>query len=512
VSQATQVFGLLDMLRAYGKGELPVEIKLPDDKREPVFIVHDDYQRDILHSVLDIHKRLHAGEIGPWYAKHYCNVASDEHINELAKDPNATRLLRQYSAESLKGHPVVMLFENSRLLRLLTENGISTTQTLDMPESLEEVRKLAATMTVDVLALVKDMDEVVLDGRLGEIYEQRMRNKYCLAFGWPALVTLAGALVPVENRTRVNLYCALVGSPNSGKSTTIEFAKHVLGLGAPTVLDAGKVGSGEGLASSIGDVGNERRVLLPDELAHLLKKANIEGSVLDDVLNGAFYNNKQGLVIARQKQIGFSCQLSVIGGMLEDKFGELFGAAGGTGLYDRFMFGQQPTGYELLYRPFENEPAEEVTASTVEVDPDVWEAKDEWIKKFGFNPRVCEIAVRVATICAAFDGRPRLQSKQLAPALALVRYQHQVRMTLKPNEGETIDAQLAQSFLGYLHRKGGDDWIATRKLFLGTRAYEKSLPVAHRVLDALERSGDIEKTKTASGRGELVRLRLQGNA
>lgn len=510
MSQATQVFSLLDMLRAYGKGELPVAAKIPDDRGEPVFIVRDDYQRDILYDVLAIHKRLHAGEIGPWYAKHYCNVASDDHVNELAKDPNAIRLLRQYSSESLKGHPVVMLFENSRLLRLLTESGVSTTQTLDIPASLDEVRKLAATMTLDSIALVRDMGDDVLDGRLGEI-QQRMKN-CCVAFAWPSLVTLAGALVPAENRTRVNLYCALVGTANSGKSTTIEIAKHVLRIAPPILLDAGKVGSGEGLASSIGNVGNERRILFPDELAHLLKKANIEGSVLDNILNSAFYTNKQSLVIARQKQIGLSCQLSVIGGMLEDKFGELFGAAGATGLYDRFLFGQQPTGFELLWRPFENETVEELSPTCVEVDSEVWEARDEWIKKLGFNPRVCEIAVRVATICASIDGRQRLQSNQLAPALAFARYQQSVRMTLKPNEGETIDAQIAKSILGYLNRKSAGQWISARKVFQGTRAYDKSPVAAHRVIDALERSGDIEKTKTASGRGEIIRLRPQGDS
>ena len=51
----------------------------------------------------------------------------------------------------------------------------------------------------------------------------------------------------------------------------------------------------------------------------------------------------------------------------------------------------------------------------VSVDPDVWELKSKWLKTVpGMTGRVAENALRIASICAGFDGRTLLRAEHLA--------------------------------------------------------------------------------------------------
>ena len=516
------VFGLIDALRSYASGNEPTPIKLPNDSKEPIFICRHGGQSSYLFQVLKIHERFHASEIGEWYMKHFSTIISnDEEINELVKDKDCKKLLGLYSRDCLKGHPVVMLFENSKLVKLFNDNGISAVETLDMPETLEGVRKVAS-MFLDV-ANVKDMSSDVLDGRLGEIYRTTF-HRWPIALAWPTIVTIAGVRMPPENPSRTNLYCGLIGPMGCGKSTAVDRACVVFGLGqfikdrlvaTDPALVTKKVGSGEGLAVLIGDVGDAPRLYFPGELEHLLKKSNIEGASFTTILNDAYYNNKQGLVIARQKSVEFSCQLSLIGGMPEKDFGELFGAAASTGFYDRFIFGQNPTGAMVDFRPGENVEPEELNPVSVTVSPDVWELRNEWTKTKGIGPRIAEHAVTVATICAAFDRRNVLTAADLGPAYAFAQYQQGLRTALKPNEGENFSGKLSLMFMDYLKRNDGDDgspkWTAVQDLFNNTGAYRKGADLADNVLRALERNGEVETAKldvSGTGRKKAVVRRV----
>jgi hypothetical protein len=312
----------------------------------------------------------------------------------------------------------------------------------------------------------------------------------------------------VETVNRTNLFCALAGPRGSGKSTAIESSHKVLGLAKPTLI-AEKFGSVEGLAKTIGNVGNDRRLWYPNELSHPLKKANIEGATFDRVLNDAYYNTEQNLTIAHQKRVEFSCQLSLIGGLLEDEFAEMFGPIGGGGFYDRFILGQCPTGFLLEWHPFEGS-SEECQPVDVRIDPEVWTAKNQWTKDKGINPRVAEHAIRVATICAGFDGRDVLSANDLGAALAFAQYQERTRIVLRPNEGETHEGKLALAFIAYLDRaelqeqaKSNQGWWSVRKMYQGTRAYEKGPGIADKALRGLAAAGEVELTRI--GKLEVVR-------
>lgn len=338
-----------------------------------------------------------------------------------------------------------------------------------------------------------DMPETVLDGRLGEIC-QRYFKRFPVAYAWPALVTAAGALIPRgENyQIRNNLYACLVGPKGSSKSETCENVFRVLGMWPkhPVLLKA-KYGSAEGLIDRLGEIeaGGERLVY-PDELGHLLAKAAMDRASFPYVLNTA-YSNDQQEGGTKGKGFQFDCRLSLLGGIVEELFGDSFGLATTGGLYDRFTFGLCPDPYQHLYEPPES-TAETFKPFAASVDRDVWEASRQWVKN-GINPRVAEHALRVAYICASVDGRMTLRSADLAPALAFAQYQTKVRTVLQPNDGGNPDAICANQILGWLTQNAPHGtWVKRRDLDRGIHSSRLGPGVFIRCLNNLFFNGKIE--------------------
>jgi hypothetical protein len=111
-------------------------------------------------------------------------------------------------------------------------------------------------------------------------------------------------------------------------------------------------GSAEGLVASC-NAGGGARLYSPDELGHLLEKAQIERASFTYVLNRAFYDSTFSMTIAKQKMLQFDARLSIVGGLTVEKFEDLFSAATTAGFYDRFVFGHGPGKYLYNYNPFE---------------------------------------------------------------------------------------------------------------------------------------------------------------
>ena len=333
---------------------------------------------------------------------------------------------------------------------------------------------------------VADMPETVLDGRLGEICQQRLGD-LPLAYAWISLLTVAGTLVPVSGM-RTNLYGVPVGPIGSGKTQAIERAILTMGLNKP-LLESTLAGSFEGLAGRL-NVGGDARLLSPDELGHLLQKAQIDGASFPFVLNSAFYKSEFDVIAARGKQIRVNCRLGIIGGIVEDKFLELFGSATTGGLYDRFIFGRCPQPFQYQYKPFEGD-AEYTEPCAVTISADVWELRNSWLKEIhGLNSRTAELAIRAAGIAAAFSGRTILYAKHIeTTGRAFVEYQTRVRQAFKPNPGENTDARCAFAILATLDEKPG--WNLKRAIAKKIH-YERFGPTAfERAINSLVASGDI---------------------
>lgn len=354
---------------------------------------------------------------------------------------------------------------------------------------------------------LRDMPDSVLQGRLGEICETRL-SRFPRAYAWPAAVAVASALIGERTPgVRTNLYVGLVGPVHSGKSQAIEYAIRSLGLEKPALMDA-TAGSAEALIRETAGASGNSRLFSPDELGHTLEKMRIERSSFSYVFNSAYYKTQFKVLMGKKENVTFDCVLSIVGGLVEERFQELFNAATTAGLYDRFTFGLCPGDFRFDYRPFEGS-AETASTIPVSIDPSVWEFMTAWKGEFKeLNPRVVENAIRCAVICASFDHKSVLMPKDLDPHLALTRYQTRIREILKPNSGENYEGRLANKFLNYLGRNKGA-YVARRKLFHDCRAHDLGLSVAERALSTLVANGDVQEVTV--GKAKLVRLILEND-
>jgi hypothetical protein len=402
--------------------------------------------------------------------------------------PSLDRIQKIWPKSTPPADPKQFLDEAQRIIDEAKQGYESAKKSIEAP--IEEV-------------LLQDMPESCLDGRLGEMFSRRM-SRFPVAYGYLALVTAASVLVPhcVES-TRANLFTALVGAIHTGKSQAIETAQALLGISAPQLLEV-MAGSAEGLIRKCQDAAGNRRLFSPDELGHLFAKAQIQNASFSYVLCRAFYADKFEVLMGRGQAATFHASLSILGGLIDgDKFEEAFGVASMAGLYDRFLFGACPGGFVFEYVPFDG-VSESTEPSSVSIHPDVWAQKAEWrAEDPELEPRVAELALRVAVVCASFDGRKQLTARDLGPAREMARYQTRIRRMLKPNPGENFEGKIAYKILDYLSRYGGK-FVSKREMLRATHAYRYGPSVAERALSVLHANGDVDIQKI--GREVLVRL------
>lgn len=359
---------------------------------------------------------------------------------------------------------------------------------------------------------LRDMTESVLEGRLGEICAKwLLRDGLPIAYAYPALITVAGALVPaVHDEVRTNLFTALCGPVHSGKSVAIDRSLNVLGVVEPIRQNV-ESGSGEGMTEMFCDAAGDARLFCPDELGHLLEKAQLDHASFPYIFNRCFYATRFELTVSGRKRLPFDCRLSLLAGLPDDKF-SLFGSATTGGLYDRTLFGLCPSPNEFWFRPFEGF-AEEVEPTSVKMANDIWELMREWRQTPGANGRVAEICLRVAKICAAFNRRPFLHAgdSELVAARALFDEQTAVRCVLKANPGENSDAKCAFAIRSALERFAPDgQWIRQRDLYRRIHGYRYGPGCFNRAILNLKYNGEIERLDQVSSGGPnwILRIRL----
>jgi hypothetical protein len=344
-----------------------------------------------------------------------------------------------------------------------------------------------------------DISRGVLSGRLGEICEREMLDDFPVSYAWLSLITAASVLVPERPSTGNgdnlhNLYTALVGPVNCGKSQAIEWAMQLLRIQDDLKrYDEVKPGSAERLLrymnyrASHDDLGP--RVLMSlDEWKFFFDKAAIENSVFPTLLTTGFYRRNTTILDSHGRPLTVPASFSWIGGIVTDSYDDCLSQVTSLGLHDRLLQGINPSNYSGFdYRPFEGKtlPADFVPQH-VQIDKSVWECLKAWR---GANPqatREAEIAFRVAEICASFDGAPILYGKDLGPHLILADEQMKLRATLKPNTGETPDAKCAIKVENYLTAHGSaGEWVDFRAMMKAIH-YEKFGPnIFKRTIDGL---------------------------
>jgi hypothetical protein len=376
-----------------------------------------------------------------------------------------------------------------------------------------------------------DMPISVLCGKLGEICRTRLAD-FPIAYAWPSILAAASVLVHPHPTHRCNLYVATVGLPDSGKSEAQRRANYLFALDKKDglVVDE-KFGSAEGMLERIGDRKGDTVLWSPDELSHVLEKAQIQGASFPFILNTLFYNDRNNSTVAHRKHIPFNARVTIAGGVVEENFGNSFGSATTAGLYSRFLFGLCPSGFRYLYRPVEGEPVITPTRESVilpfggekdtvlgltrlnapGIHSDVWAARDAMYQEEKIEPRLLELCIRTAIICAAWDERTELRATDLEPAWELARYQHRVRELLRPNPGLNFEARAAHKIQDYLRRHAdGEKWLVWRDVCRATHLMDFGPSVAERARDCLSFSGEIEKMSIRPEKGgrEKILVRL----
>jgi hypothetical protein len=505
---------------------------VPDDKAEPVYIVGSEEDAHKLAFMLRIKERFDAGEITKWYARnciYFCDPASRKILL-------STKLNKDNVTGPLGWKPVVLTFADPELERKLAEvcvqvvtviptrKGSSDVATIELEEVRAAVKEIKAAAKLET----DDMPLAVLDGWLGEVCRTRMLEDFPLAYAWPALLTAASVLVTSELlpgarggfETRANIYTGLIGPVQSGKSSVLSTAFYLLDIKDPVLMHL-KAGSAEGMAEIIGNANGNSRLVFVEELEHLMKKVNYEGSTFANFLNDAYYRDQQTLVVARRKQVAFNARLTLAGGIPEQGFEEVFGAGSVTGLHSRFVFGVCPSKFEgYVYHPPEGEPAlqnipedhpdfafQDKRPHAITIDASVWKETARWQKDLKLSGRSIEAAMRAAYICAAFDCRGTLTAANLGPALAFAQYQESVHKRFQPNPGKNGEAIVGEATMRYLRDHGADGgWLNRRTMLAAIGAYHYGAATVNRALEALQRAGELELTK--AGRQLLVRLAL----
>jgi hypothetical protein len=287
----------------------------------------------------------------------------------------------------------------------------------------------------------------------------------------------------------------------------------MMGAFSPVRQDL-KSGSAEGMVEKLADANGAARILHPDELSHLLEKAKIDRSSFPSVLTSAFYKNKVSLTVAGRRQLEFDCALSILGGLLDTEFGFLFGRSTTGGLYDRFVFGLCPAPCRFSFRPFDG-LVEQTAPVSVSIAPEVWDLLRDWQKIPGANPRVAEISLRVAKICASFNGRAMLRATDEEITAAKVFFQEQthLRRILQPNPGENSDAVCAFAILSTLEMLGAGAWVKQRDLYRRIHGERFGPGIFSRSLQQLTFNGEVERRADVIPGGknwQLRKLVLQG--
>jgi hypothetical protein len=141
---------------------------------------------------------------------------------------------------------------------------------------------------------------------------------------------------------------------------------------------------------------------------------------------------------------------------------------------------------------------------------DVWAARDEIHQQEKIEPRLLELCIRTALICAAWDRKSELRAADLGPAWELARYQQRVRTVLQPNPGRNFEAMAAYKILTYTQQHAdGEKWLPWRDVYRATKVMEFGPSVAERAMNALVFAGEIDRAEVKPPNGGKTKILLR---
>lgn len=350
-----------------------------------------------------------------------------------------------------------------------------------------------------------------------------------LGFAYPAMLTAGASLIQVYPRhVRPTLYTCLIGGVHSGKSETIKRAigyrnqPGILNF-KPDVIKWTVPGSDRGLIKIFGADKKEdktvlelslnmapTRLLAQDELRNTIAKANIQNSALPSTLCSLWEQDEAGAgdKIGEHTAV---LQLNILGALKADDaedFAEVFGKDTTSGLYDRFIYGLAPAGWE--FEKWEHN-LEFRTPKPCTIPDYCWEMMKEWrrVEPIG-RGRLGEIAMRIAYITSAMNHDPEVTAEAMRCALEFCEWQEWIRTSYKAGLGDTIDAQCTNAILTVLEKLEPGMWIRWKEVAAKKNWYRKfSARTLSSTRDALTKSGMTIEEETGNPPKRTGRIRLR---
>ena len=364
--------------------------------------------------------------------------------------------------------------------------------------------------------------EQAMYGKLGEM---AVAMKMPLGLGYPAAIGVYSTMPDVDEMadTRINNYVILLAPPGGGKNLAIKRALVLVGLPKEHYKKSAPV-SDRGLMQLVGHrVENKRNgeknvtpgprklLLVTNEAANVLKKANIKNSSLGATLSELWDENEYAPA-DRSGEHGCNCRLSWIGGLPikrehPEEFGEYFGRETGRGLLSRTILGFSDVKFNYrewkaprVWSDDENGGMDEMAFQNpkeVYIAPEGRALLDNLTDLDEEEEgRLKYIAKKVALLTAAANGDKTVGVECMNPAIEFAKWQGRLREVFKIGVAEenSLEAQFTEALLGALKQKGGENnFIAWRRLVHDRKWEERFGPrVVNTTVKALVESGTLE--------------------
>jgi hypothetical protein len=311
---------------------------------------------DILRKMTKLAGKPYPGQI--WKQDELVSKDMDfvDYDDELAGEARGTDLTKQKElGDTITDADALAALINVTTHKAVVENpGVVNEKLLPISERLAKVNAEEKATESDSGADPLAFPEQAMYGKLGEM---ATAIKMPLGLGYPAVIGVYSTMPDVDEMagTRINNYVILLAPPGGGKNLAIKRALALVGLSKEHFKKSAPV-SDRGLMQLVGHrVENKRNgeknvtpgprklLLVTNEAANVLKKANIKNSSLGATLCELWDENEYAPA-DRSGEHGCNCRLSWIGGLPikrehPEEFGEYFGRETGRGLLSRTILG-----------------------------------------------------------------------------------------------------------------------------------------------------------------------------
>jgi hypothetical protein len=289
-----------------------------------------------------------------------------------------------------------------------------------------------------------------------------------LGYTYPAIVTaFAGHNIMQMGNVRPTLYTCLIGPVHSGKSVAADRAVKSLNYGRSDAVKTTTPGSDRGLYNLFGVKKQKEtdkceilktHILVQDELRDTFGKISVQGSSLAPTLCKLWSLDEAGSA-DKQGEHTVHVRLSILGALKAKDatdFARVFGSATNDGLYDRFVYGIIPKGWE--YEDWSPKPEGRRPKGT-SIPRFCYEMVKEWRsegRKVGLDRgRLGEIALRWALITASANHDSDITLEGMEKALLFCEWQENIRSTYKAGVSDTLDGQCMGAVLDAFEKLEG---------------------------------------------------------